>query len=522
MSGKQIKLDIIFGDKDFIILNFSLFLLKSDIKHYSSKNNINFRIKNILDSNNKILNSYDFYKSNIFLNLNIINNTKNNIKFSFKLYKKEIYNIKKITFGLCEEHVSWNDNFEVLFSLKNSFFDISNVINDLYKEVLNRRPDKSGFNYFNNKLLNDNLSIFDFKNLLINSDENLKNTKENGITFLSRIDEKDSLLRIPIMFSYFGKKYFDSNIYENNSLNMSFDNIEIKDYISNIINKNIYKNIICFDFTMDLNSINKKVNKYRYSMYEADDLAIEWVKQFRSENLKKIIVPNEWCKKIYSKYFENVDVVPLGTHKHDITVLNNFDIFTFGYIARFESRKNHKLLINAFKKRFLNNPKFQLKIHGPLGHNYNEILSLCKDTKNIKITSNLMTNLELESWWSDINCYIMPSSGEGFSHTPREAIMRGIPTIVSNYSAHESLVKLGFVRYFSPIDIEGAYKAVLFNREVGNHAVFELEDLINEMDYVINNYNELLKISLIGRKYLIENESWEICASKLMDVIYDQ
>jgi glycosyltransferase involved in cell wall biosynthesis len=269
-----------------------------------------------------------------------------------------------------------------------------------------------------------------------------------------------------------------------------------------------------------LNTINKKVNKYRYSMYEADEIAIEWVNQFKSENLKKIIVPNEWCKKIYSKYFNNVDVVPLGTEYHDI-INNNSQVFTFGYIARFESRKNHKLLINSFKKRFLNNPNFRLKIHGPLGHNYNEILSLCENTNNIMITSNLMSKEEIDNWWSDINCYVMPSSGEGFSHTPREALMRGIPTIISNYSAHESLVKLGFVRYFSPIDMEGAYKAVLFNRNVGKHAIFSEEDLINEMEYVINNYSDTVNMSLIGRTYLIENESWEICSNKLMDSIYE-
>jgi glycosyltransferase involved in cell wall biosynthesis len=522
MINKQVKLDIEFKDKDFIILNFSLFLSDNDIKYYFNKNNINFRIKNMLNSNNEILNSYNFYKSNIFLNLNIDKKTKNIFKFSFKLYKKEIYDIKKITFGLCEENISWNDNFEISFFLKNSFFNTTNIIIDFYKDILNRAPDKPGFDYFYSNLSRNNLSISDFKNLLINSDENLKNIKENGITFLSRIDDKDSLLRIPIMFSYFGKNYFNSNIYDNSNLNKNIDNPEIKNYICNVINKNIYKNIICFDFTIDLNSINQKINKYRYSMYEADDIAIEWVRQFKSENLKKIIVPNEWCKEIYSKYFENVSVVPLGTHNHNITASNNYDVFTFGYIARFESRKNHKLLINAFKKRFLNNPKFQLKIHGPLGHNYNEILSLCNNVDNIKITSNLMSNDDLEKWWSDINCYVMPSSGEGFSHTPREAIMRGIPTIVSNYSAHESLVKLGFVRYFSPIDIEGAYKAVLFNREVGKHAIFDVDDLAKEMDYVINNYKDLLKISLIGRKYLIENESWEICSNKLMDVVYEK
>lgn len=517
MNNKKINYTILYNNKDFITLNIELLLNDNDLSYYLNKKNINFRIKHLIDSDDKVFYSYNFYKSKVFINLD--KKIKNNIKISFNLYKKEIYNIKKIIFGLCEEHVSWNDKFEIIFFTKNTFFDIKNIINDFYNEILNRKADRDGFNYYYNQLLNNKISIGNFKKILINSDENLNNIRNNGVTFLSRVDDKDSLLRIPVMFSYFGKNNYNFNIYSNDKVNLNTDDLNLKNYIYNISNNNIYKNIICFDFTINLNSISKNINKYRYSMYEADDIAIEWINQFKSENLKKIIVPNEWCQGVYSKYFNNVCVAPLGTNYHDIIVKNTYDVFTFGYIARFESRKNHKLLINAFKKRFLNNPMFKLKIHGPLGHNYNEILSLSQDSNNIEITSDLKSEDELNRWWNDINCYVMPSSGEGFSHTPREAIMRGIPTIVSNYSAHESLVKLGFVRYFSPIDTEDAYKAVLFNRNVGKHAIFDIDDLIREMDYVVNNYNELLSLSLIGRKYLIENESWKICSDKLMDIV---
>lgn len=513
MNKKNLSVDLKYND--FIVLNFNLFFSNQSINYYLGKNNINFRIKS-LEVGDTVANSHNFNRSIVFQNLKFTNKTKNELKFSFKLCKKEFYEVKSITFGLCEEGICWNNDFNINFYLKNSFFNTKQVIVDSYLETLGRQPDDDGFSFFNKNIISGNIPIYNLKKILMDSEENLN---KSNVTFFSRINYRDSLLRIPILFSYFGKNKFKSNIYGEKNTNVVADELSISKYISEITNKNISSKAVCFDFSMDFDLKNKNTSKYRYTMYEADDIAKEWVDKFKSENLKKIIVPDDWCKKIYSKYFDNISVVPLGTHYHDVIVKREFDVFTFGYIARFELRKNHKFLINAFKKKFSNNPNFKLKIHGPIGHNYNEILSLCEGITNIIVTSNSMTEVELDKWWSDINCYIMPSSGEGFSHTPREALMRGIPTIVSNYSAHEKLVNLGIVRSFSPADMEFAYKAVLFNRNVGMHAVFKEEDLLTQIDYVLNNYKDAINTSLIGRQYLLENESWEICAEKLMDVL---
>lgn len=507
-------------NKDFLILNFVLSLSNQEILSFSNKKNINFRIKSIQNLNDEVLQSRSFFKSKVFENLTC---NQQSISISFKLYKQEIYDLKNITFGLCEEHKSWHSQFDKILTIDKSFFDIKKVIQFFYLKDLKREPDDLGINYFYNKFIKENLSISDFRKMIQSSDEFRDKSNNDGITFFSRVDGIDSLLRIPAMFAYFNDKKISTNIYDDNTNRSNWSgDPNIGEYISKSVSKVIFKNMICFDFTLCLNEFDNRINKYRYAMYEADELAEEWVSKFKSENLKKIIVPDLWCKSIFSKYFDNVSIVPLGTHYRDINIPNN-EKFTFGYIARFESRKNHKLLIEAFLKKFKNDPKFQLKIHGPPGgHNLDEIKSLCSCSPNIKFSCSLLSEYELDTWWKDISCYVIPSSGEGFSHTPREALMRGIPTIVSNWSAHESLVKLGVVRHISPSSFESAYKAVLFNRSVGNHALFSSDDLSSEMEYVMNNRNECSQSALMGRQYLIENESWEICSKKLMDVIYEK
>ena len=499
-----------------VILNFFIIFK-------NNKKNINFRVKSIEKLNGDIINDYSFPKSSTFVSLKKFNN-KEKFNIIINITKKELLYINKINFGLCNEGIEWIPDYIISFNIKN-IFDSNFIIKSLYNDILNRDPDSSGFNHFKNKLYDKKISILELKNILEESEEFKNILNKNNLTFFSRIDAKDSLLRIPMLMSYFGKNKFKSNIY-NSSVNFdSIDDVKMKDYVISNTNNNIFKKIICFDFSYNLNEIvnnNSEIEKYRYSMYEADDLPNEWVDKFKSEKLKKIIVPDDWCKKIYSKYFDNIGVVPLGTFYKDLNIIPNNNIFTFGYIARYEFRKNHKLLIQAFKNLFGENNNFKLKIHGSPGHHLNEILDFVKDSKNIFISYDNKNEKELNMWWSDINCYVMPSSGEGFSHTPREAIIRGIPAIVSNWSAHEKLVQLGIVRSFSPIGFEAAFKAVLFNRAIGNHAIFDIKDLQNEMEYVINNYNDCLKNTLIGRKFLIENESWEVCSKRLFEEVNEK
>ena len=45
----------------------------------------------------------------------------------------------------------------------------------------------------------------------------------------------------------------------------------------------------------------------------------------------------------------------------------------------------------------------------------------------------------LDAFWRRIDCLVFPSSGEGYSMVPREAIVAGVPAIVSDIPAHDDL-----------------------------------------------------------------------------------
>ena len=52
----------------------------------------------------------------------------------------------------------------------------------------------------------------------------------------------------------------------------------------------------------------------------------------------------------------------------------------------------------------------------------------------------------LGRWFAGLSCYVFPSSGEGWSFTPRESVGLGIPTAVSDIPVHRELIASGFVR----------------------------------------------------------------------------
>ncbi|MEZ4548823.1 MAG: hypothetical protein R3B51_14430 [Thermodesulfobacteriota bacterium] len=49
-------------------------------------------------------------------------------------------------------------------------------------------------------------------------------------------------------------------------------------------------------------------------------------------------------------------------------------------------------------------------------------------------------------WYAGLSCYVFPSSGEGWSFTPRESLYLGIPTLITDIPVHDELVRSGYYK----------------------------------------------------------------------------
>ena len=182
------------------------------------------------------------------------------------------------------------------------------------------------------------------------------------------------------------------------------------------------------------------------------------------------------------------------------------DIFTFGVSSQYEERKNHRQVIEGFLEAFGNSKKVRLLVHGRWGHTHEALAREFGHHKNIHITIGKLIEQEYDKWWSRLHAYILVSAGEGFSYSPREAILRNIPTIVSNCTAHEILVNTGGVIGVEPIGMEPAYKHLL-GRAIGNHYTITSEDTALAMIKMKKEYPIWKKNVLKAKKYIADNES---------------
>ena len=109
------------------------------------------------------------------------------------------------------------------------------------------------------------------------------------------------------------------------------------------------------------------------------------------------------------------------------------------------------------------------------------------ESDHIIVSYGYKTEYQLAEWYASLDCYIFPSSGEGWSFTPRESLSFQIPTIISNCIVHQELVP--FCKVIDlPVTIDDIKKAII--------AVYEnLEEYklmaINGQEYIkINNNSD--------------------------------
>jgi len=179
------------------------------------------------------------------------------------------------------------------------------------------------------------------------------------------------------------------------------------------------------------------------------------------------VVPDPFLVEAYEASGVKIPVfyVPLGLY------LDNFlneplkdkknTPFVFANLSSCINRKNTLALIRAFYQAFKDNPDVILKINFRTGEEpyihdvINEIGKL--ECDRIMVTRNCLTSDDYLKFYKHIDCYINLAKGEGFSIQPREAMILGIPVIVSDNTGQSTIVASNLVRSVKSQITEPAY-----------------------------------------------------------------
>ena len=115
-------------------------------------------------------------------------------------------------------------------------------------------------------------------------------------------------------------------------------------------------------------------------------------------------------------------------------------------------------------------------------------MSQIKSNKKIELIDGRISDNDLFELYKIADCFVLPSHGEGFGMPAVEAMVTGLPVIITNWMGTTSFAK---EKYCYPIEINYLQKAIYasFYGDVGYWAYIDTNELKRLMRKVYNERN---------------------------------
>lgn len=241
-----------------------------------------------------------------------------------------------------------------------------------------------------------------------------------------------------------------------------------------------------------------------------------------------LMVCSEWAKKVI--YENNISVptyvVPLGVDREIFSDKlengqNRRTAYRFFNVGKWEYRKGHDILVEAFNKAFTKADDVELWVFpdNPFlnPQQTKEWVDLYKKSPlgdKVIIGKRYSSQAEMAATLARCDCGVYPSRAEGWNLDLLEAMSLEKEVIATNYSAHTEFINNQNCHLIQPNEIEEAYDGIWFHGQ-GNWMKFgddEVEQLIDKMRYVYKKGPTYVKDNVLetARKYSWNNTAKHI------------
>ena len=241
-----------------------------------------------------------------------------------------------------------------------------------------------------------------------------------------------------------------------------------------------------------------------YTTFETTRLPDFWVYSINN-HYRYCIVPHQHVKAV----FENsnvkipIKIIPQGfnRYKRFPRKVISKKMFRIGFLGVPVQRKNLYKLFLACKNLLSRIPSLRLSIHvskfydWASGETFNEI----RNSSFVEWSECILSDDQVSSWYSKLSCYVFPTSGEGWSFTPRESMYLGIPTIISDIPVHQELVASNF---YNIIPTEGLEDAKFDNNIYGMWYKINIKDIEASILEVFHNFEKYQEMALKGSRWI--------------------
>lgn len=264
----------------------------------------------------------------------------------------------------------------------------------------------------------------------------------------------------------------------------------------------------------------KTPTKILFSMFESTKLPPDWEVDLKKADL--IIVPSAFCQKAFKDAGFDSIIVPLG---YDSTIFKyeekdpDREPFKFLHYDAFNQRKGWDIVFKAFNEEFRSeNVRLILKTTKLAGFPFPILKS---QYPNIDVIKEVYSHKDLAELLHSVDCFVLPSRGEGFGHPPLEALATGTPAIIPN--AH-GFAEFFTRKYFFEVEVKGECPA-LYERYKGvNTGVMvepDVKSLREQMRFVYEHRSYAFDMAKQGAAWASGNWGYNKTAEKLAPILKD-
>ena len=271
----------------------------------------------------------------------------------------------------------------------------------------------------------------------------------------------------------------------------------------------------------------KTARKSIYTMWEATQPPSSWPPMI-NKHFGQLLVPSVFCQEVFraSGVKIPISVVPLGVSPERWPLLRRTRRRPFTFLllanARWENpRKNYPMVLGAFKKAFGAKKDIRLILKISCGSEK----GLPPLPENIEVIDARLTHEEVLRLMHRADCFLYPTTGEGYGLPPREAMCTGLPVIVTDWGALKEIggektyyrvrTTLQQACFPDPNLVAANGGSTFF----GEFAKVDEDHLIETMVYVYNHQEEALAAGLRASEWVRSNETYDISARSFLQAL---
>lgn len=177
--------------------------------------------------------------------------------------------------------------------------------------------------------------------------------------------------------------------------------------------------------------------KILYTMLEGDTVPESWKPHLAAAS--KIIVPTTFVQQSFKNAGFESTVVPLGFDQEVFRYVERKEKkpYTFLHYEAFQNRKGWQEVLDAWMLS-LHEETFDARLILKTIKPWNEIPAeeVSQFTYNVEVISGKLPHHALFDILAEVDCFVFPSRGEGFSLPPLEAMATGLPTVITKGHSH--------------------------------------------------------------------------------------